>query len=186
MRIDKRLNLVIPVERDDGTRIFVHSTPVSSDLFDTYWEPVGKAFSAIYSGGFGVIAGPRIAAKMLQKVSKELGKWDGPAGVRQGLVAEAHRLTNVLVSGKRGWEMIPFVDACSSGVIDKAEADEIEGALAFFTVASLTHRKADLPSVMAGAAQIWGAQTESLGCTEFRNSLATLSETGNSGETPTP
>jgi hypothetical protein len=184
VRIDKRLNLVIPVERSDGSQIFVHSTPVSSDLFDTYWEPVGKAFSAIYSGGYGIIGGPRIAAKMLEKVSIDMGRWDGPAGVKQGLVAEAHRLTNVLMPGKKGWEMIPF-DEARKTALNKDDVREIEGAIAFFTVASLTHRKAELPEVLNGAARIWGAQIESSDCTEFMNSLPIPSEGASSGATAT-
>jgi hypothetical protein len=184
VRIDKRLNLVIPVERADGFKVFVHATPVSSDLFEVYWEPVSKAFANIYSGGYSVVAGPRIAAKMLRKVSTEMGVWEGQNGVQQGLVAEIHRLTNVFAPGKRGWEMVPF-DEAKKTHLDSDEASEIEGALCFFTVASLTHRKADLPAVLAGAADLWGAQTTLLGCTEFMNSLPTSIETENSGETAT-
>lgn len=186
MRIDKRLSLVIPVFRDDGSKLFVHSTPVSSDLFETYWEPVGKAFSSIYSGGFGIIGGPRIAAKMLQKVASEMGRWDGPNGVKNGLVAEAHRLTNVLVPrDKGGWETVPFEEARKT-VLEKSDVSEIEGAIAFFTVVSLIHRLADLEEVMSGAGRLWGAQTTSLDFTEFTNSLPTSIETANSGATPTP
>ncbi|HEY6927217.1 MAG TPA: hypothetical protein VI653_27320 [Steroidobacteraceae bacterium] len=186
MRIDKRLNLVIPVYRDDGSRLFVHSTPVSSDLFDTYWEPVGKAFSSIYSGGFGIIGGPRIAAKMLQKVATEMGRWDGPKGVRMGLVAEAHRLTNVLVPREKGgWETVPFDDARKT-MLDKEDVSEIEGAIAFFTVVSLIHRRTEQAEVLAGAGGLWGAQTTSLDCTAFTNSLTTSTETESSGETQTP
>ena len=181
MRIDKRLNLVIPVECADGSKVFVHSTPVSSDLFELYWEPVSKAFANIYSGGYSVVAGPRIAAKMLRKVSTEMGMWAGPRGVEQGLVAEIHRLTNVLAPGKRGWEMVPF-DEAKTTRLDSDETSEIEGALCFFTVASLTHRKADLPAVLAGAADLWGAQTTLLDWTEFMNSLPTSTGTASSGE----
>lgn len=185
MRIDRKLNLVIPVYRDDGSTLFAHSTPVSSDLFETYWEPVGKAFSSIYSGGFGIIGGPRIAAKMLQKVSKEMGRWDGKDGVQLGLVAEAHRLTNVAVPREKGgWEMVPFEEARKT-LLEKGDVSEIEGAIAFFTVVSLIHRRAELAEVLAGASQLWGAQTTSLDFTEFTNSLPTSSTSGSSGATQT-
>jgi hypothetical protein len=182
VRINKQLHLVIPVERDEGGTLYAHSAPVSSDLFDAYWEPVGKAFSAIYSGGFGTIGGPRIAAKMLEKIAKEMGKWDGDAGVKQGLVAEAHRLTNVLVPGPKGWQTVPF-DEARKTVLDRDEVSEIEGAIAFFTVAWLTHRKAEVADVMGGAAAIWGARTVSLDCTAFKDSLPTSSAGANSGAT---
>lgn len=186
MRIDKRLNLVIPVYREDGSQLFVHSTPISSDLFETYWEPVGKAFSKIYSEGFSIVGGPRIAAKMLKKVSSEMGVWDGPTGVKQGLVAEAHRLTNVAVPREKGgWETVPFEEA-SKTVLEKSDVSEIEGAIAFFTVASLIHRRAELREVMEGAAKVWGAQITSLGYTEFISSLPTSSTRESTGASPTP
>lgn len=183
MRLDKKLNLVIPVDRDDGSRVFVHSTPVSYTLFDLYWEPVGKTFAEIYGGGYNVVAGPRIAAKMLRKVSTEMRMWDTKGGVQQGLLAEVHRLTMVLVPGEKGWQQIPFDQAVSSKLLEPQEIDEVEGAVCFFTVASLTHRKADLPSVMEGAAKIWDAQIVSLSSTEFMNSLPISTADANSSAT---
>lgn len=180
MRLDRKLNLVIPVTRHDDSKIFVHSTPISSDVFDAYFLPIAKTFSAIYSEGLGVVAGPRIADKMLKKVSTDLGIWED---VQRGFVGEMHRLTNVLVPATKGWEMFPLDDAISRKIIDSDDASEIEGALCFFSIASAMHRKKDLHGILDGAMRLWGAQLNSLGCMEYTNSLGKLTEAESSGAT---
>jgi hypothetical protein len=183
MRIDKRLNLVIPVERADGAMIYVHSTPISVEVFDTYFLVIAKTFGAIYSEGLGVIAGPRVADKLLRKVAQDMGAWEGAGGVRDGLVAEMRRLSNVLSPGAQGWEMLPFDDAKARGVIDAADAAEIEAAITFFTVASAMHRRTDQADILGSAMSLWGARIESLSCTELMNSLRTSTVAASSGAT---
>lgn len=185
MRIDRKLNLVIPILDADGkkTVAYVHSTPISSEVFDTYFLPIAKTFSAIYSEGLGIVAGPRIADKMLRKVSTDLGVWDGPAGVQAGLVAEIHRLTNVIAVGKKGWETVPFDEAKERGILHADDAAEVNAALTFFTVISVMQKKAELPRVLGGAMKLWGSQIESLSCTEFMNSLRTSTAAENTGVT---
>lgn len=175
MKIDKKLNLVIPVYGEDEKtpRVYVHSTPVDTDIWEKYWEPVSLAFTRIMEGGHGRIGGPRIADKMLRKVSMELGVWDTPEGVERGLVAEIHRRTLVLAPGNKGWETVPFEEARKRGILDPQDAAEIEGALCFFCLVSLMHRRTIRREMLDIAMQLWGAQIESLGSTEFTNSLPT-------------
>jgi hypothetical protein len=182
MKIDKKLNLVIPVTQDDDSKIYVHSTPISSEVFDTFFLPIAKTFSAIYSEGLGIIAGPRVADKLLRKVSKDLGIWDGPDGVQMGLINEIHRNTLVLAAGKKGWEMIPF-DHAARDILSKDDVAEIEAALTFFTVASAMHRKSDQAEILGGAMKLWGAQIESLTSTEYMNSLRTSTAVASIGAT---
>ena len=63
MHINRKLNLVIPIERADGSQIFTHSTPISAEVFDKYFLVIAKTFSAIYSEGLGPLGGPRVAAR---------------------------------------------------------------------------------------------------------------------------
>jgi hypothetical protein len=181
--INRQLNLIIPVERADKSTMFVHSTPISSQIFDTYFLPIAKAFSAIYAEGLGPIAGPRIADKMLKKVSMELGVWEGSAGVQNGLVNHIEHATNILTVGKAGWEMIPYYDAKAGGLIDPDDVSEVDAAITFFILASAMHRRAELKGILDGAMSLWGAQTESLSCTEYLNSLRTSTAAANSGAT---
>ena len=69
LKINRKLHLVIPIEQGNKT-LYAHSTPVEAETFDNFFLPIAKTFSAIYSEGLGVIAGPRIAAKLLRRVSR--------------------------------------------------------------------------------------------------------------------
>lgn len=186
MRITKNLNLVIPIDRDDGSQLFLHSTPIASDVFKQYWLLAGQTMNALYTKGVGLFA-PRYACEMLHEVAKENA---GPDPQRQAqevdraerFVAEIRRMTNVFLLGKSGWEMRPLDDAKSASLIDADEAEEIDGALVFFTCGSRSHRKADQEQVN-GALSLWGARIESLSCTDFRSSLPTSKEIANSGAT---
>lgn len=181
MRINKRLNLAIPVEREDKSVLWVHSTPVSAEVFDTYFLPLAKTFSEIYTQGLGAISGPRVADKLLRKVAREMGVWDAPGGVQQGLLPEVHRLTNALVPAERGMQMMPMDDAVNRGFIDKQDASEIEAALVFFTAASHMHRRSEIEAVLNAAMSLWGAETTWLDCTEFMSSLQMSTQDANSG-----
>lgn len=186
MKLDKRLNLIIPVERPDGSSIYVHSTPISRAVFERYFLLISKTFTAIYTQGLGITAGPRVAAMLLKRLAVEAGEWDGPEGVEAGLMAEIRRLTNVVAPGSNGWQTIPYQEAVDQKHLDEGDASEVENALVFFTVASSMHRKAELTGILEGISKLWGAQTDSLNSTEFANSLQTLTATDNSGATATP
>jgi len=180
MKINRKLNLVMPVDRDDGSTIWVHSTPISREVFNTYFLVVSKAFSAMYAEGLSHIAGPRVAGHLLKKVAVSMGVWDGPGGVQNGLVAEIRRLTNVLVPSERGWQSMPFQDVFDKKLIDEDDLEEVDNALAFFMVVSLVHKRRDLPTVLE-ALTLWGAQTSSLGCMEYMGSLPTSTPEDNTG-----
>jgi hypothetical protein len=182
VKIDRKLYLVIPVTLTDGTEVFVHSAPVSADVFDTYFLPIAKTFSSIYNSGLGVLAGPRVADKMLKKVARELGEWDGPGGVANGLIAEIHRLTLVLMPTPNGWQMVPYDEAVKNTLAPEDVA-EIEAALTFFMLASTMHRHSEQKEILAGAAMLWGARLESSNATELLNSLRTSNAPENTGAT---
>ena len=177
-KINRQLNLVIPIEQGEST-IYAHATPVSSETFDSYFLTIAKAFSAIYSEGLGIIAGPRVAHNVLRKVSEELGNWDE---IKRGLINEIHRLTNVFAPQDKGWQMIPYDDAVRTGVIDAEDVGEIESALVFFTLSWHMHKRNAREEILQGASALWGAQITSLSCTEYRDSLPTLTAGENTGE----
>lgn len=182
MKIDKKLNLVLPLDYAGGS-IWVHSTPISREVFERHFYVIAKTFSSIYSGGLGVIAGARVAGMMLKSVATELGQWEGVGGVENGLINEMRRLTNVLMPSPdgKGWATVPFQEAIDKKMIEGDDLSEVENALVFFMVASAMHRRAELPTVM-DLMQIWGAQTSLSNCTEYGRSLPTSIETVNSGE----
>lgn len=183
-RVNRKLNLVIPVDTAGGA-LYVHSIPISREVFERYWLPISKAFAGIYGQGLSVMAGPRVAALMLKKVSEEAGLWEGPDGVEKGLMNEIRRLTNVAVPNRvnGGWEVVPYDDVVRQKRLDPDDLSEIENALVFFICASSMHREAEIQNILTGMSLLWGAQTTSSSCTEYANSLPTSTVIDSSGET---
>jgi hypothetical protein len=182
-KIDRHLNLVLPVETAVGD-IWVHSTPVSRAVFERYFLVLGRAFAMTFQVGGGLFSGPRIAALSLREAAKGVGVWEGQDGVERGLMPEIHRLTNVVVPAPQGgWQVMTLSDAQAGKVIDEDDFAEVEGAIVFFTLASLMQPKEALAATTVGMQSLWGAQTSSLNCTAFAASLPISTETDNSGET---
>ena len=130
--IDRKLNLVIPVDNSDGSVTYVHSTPISREVFERYFKIIARTFAEIYSGGYTVYSGPRVAALLLKSTAMDLGVWDGPTGVERGLMDEIRRLTNVVLPAPQGgWVTMPFVEAIKAGQINEDDVAEVDNALAF-------------------------------------------------------
>lgn len=183
MRIDKKLNLVIPiVDEKDHEVAFVHSTPISEDVFDKYYLVISKTFAHLYGEGIGQIGGPRVADKILRDAAKDLKIWETPDGVQRGLMAEIYRLTNVMsVRKEGGWGMTPYEVARNDGIVTKEDASEVEAAIIFFIVGSAMHRKSQIPFNVGVPLELLGARIESSDAMTFMNSLTTSTKAGNSG-----
>lgn len=174
MILNQKLNLVIPVEQSNGTTAYVHSVPISREVFERYHLVIAKTFARIFAMGLGEVAGPRVAALVMKSVAEELGQWDGPTGVEKGLIAEVRRLTNVIAPGGP----IPMQEAVDKKFFTPDDQSEVENAIAFFTVACSMLRRAQLAVAQDGLVQLWGGLTTSLNCTEFAASLLTSTGTG--------
>lgn len=191
MRINEKLNLVIPIDAAAGT-IYVHSQPVSREVFEQNFMLVSKTFAAIYNDGLGSVAGPRVAAMLMRSVARDMNGFDrdgkpnpdGPGTEAcNAFLAEVRRLSNVLAPSNGGYETIPFQEAVDKKVLAPDDAAEVENAVAFFTVGSAMHRRAEMPAFLDGLTSLWGAQTSPLNCTEYGASLRTSTETESSGVT---
>jgi len=166
----------------DGSTVHVFATPISRTIFEKYYFVLAKTFNSIWSGGLSITAGPRVAALLLRDTAKQMNQWDGQEGVEQGLVADIHRLTKVLVNEQnKGWVPVPLQEAIARGILDEDDASEVENALAFFTVASHMHRKVERKELLQSAMGIWGAQVTLSGYTEYSNSLLTSTMPVNTG-----
>lgn len=189
LRISEKLSIVIPLyetisDEKDGKveRIYAyaHSTPISRGVFEAHFELVSKAFAEIYTGGFGVAAGPRISAMLLRKIAKDTGREDEA----MTLLNEIRRLTNIVIATNDGWETVPFHEAVEKDMLDEEDASEVENAVCFFTVASSMHKKQDRETIARGAGKLWGAQISSLNFTDFTASLKTSTKAVASGANP--
>ena len=169
MKIDHKLNLVVQVDGDDGT-IFVHSMPLSRAVWERYFIPLSKTFSAMITEGMSFISGPRVAALMLRKVAEDSGTWDARDGVRDGLMAEIKRLTSVVLPGPNGWTTIPYEAAIGRKLISEDDASEVDGLIVFFICVCAVQHRRDVADSLTRMA-VWRGQTTSLSCTEYAASL---------------
>lgn len=176
MKIDSRLNLVIPYQTDDGKTVYFHSTPILKETFEYYFLPISMCFSELFAKNLNYIAGPRIAKLMLKKIAEASGEWEGDNGVKNGLLGEFARLTNVILPGPKGWQNIPMETAVNQGMLDDDDRDEIEGKICFFMVASAMLDKNTKMSMVSMAGKLWGFHATSSSCTEYRDSLQTSTQ----------
>ena len=187
MKIDRHLNLVLKVEREEGP-LYVHSTPISEQLFDKYFFTISKTYEALasVSGEYLLRMGPRVAARMLRRVAEADEAWDGPTGIKSGLVAEIRRLSNVLVLSAAGWETIPLQEALDRKFFSQDEFSEIENAIVFFTVCSVSMKRAEANSILTTLFTALGDVVTSLNSSEYQHSLLTLKPGENTGEKVAP
>jgi hypothetical protein len=183
MNLNRKLNLVIPVEREGGP-FYVHSTPISREVFERYFMTIAKAYGRIMVEGLAQTS-PRIAMLMLRKTAQDDGVWSGAGGVELGLVAEIRRLTNVLLPSTAGWETLPWYDAVREKRFDEEEIAEVENLLAFFTLSAAMRRRKDHEEMMQAMAEAFNLQITSSTSTEYASSLPISTETGNTGVTVT-
>ncbi|EAA4605626.1 hypothetical protein CB425_12050 [Salmonella enterica subsp. enterica serovar Kisangani] len=180
MKIARNLNLIIPVQTEKGNA-WIHATPISKEVFKEHFFILSKTFSAIFSEGLGVVAGPRIAYLMLERISRDSNAWEGDKGGRNTLVNEVIRLANLVypVEGK-GYDTIPLDMALEREIID---LDEVAGELVFFTCVSSINSPEQAKGTMDVVNGIWSTQCSSLNLTEWIASLPTLKPVASSGAT---
>lgn len=168
-RINSRLNLIIPVDGTARGTIYIHTTPLSREVFEQHFKAVALSHTNIFKQGFGVHTGPRIASLLLKEAADELGVLDA---VERGLLPEIHRLTNVLALEEgRGYVAFPYHEAVEW--MDEDDRAEVENAIVFFILSSAVFRRVDLASFLNLANSLWGALTTSSNCTEYAASLTT-------------
>ena len=196
MEIAKDLRLVIPVDTEHGES-FVHAQAVGRETFDRYFVVISQAFSNVYTDGVSRLTGPRVAARYIRMAAEARG----PGvldDINAGLFGEIIRLANVALRGKdgpvgpadengvvpmapAGWQMVPLADAFRDGLLDEDTKDEVENALAFFTLISCVHKRKDRAAILEYPIQLWGGRLTSSSYTEFVASLPTSTATASSG-----
>jgi hypothetical protein len=176
MRLNERLNFVLPLYRgDDDCYAWVHAAPISREVFESNYLLLSKTFTAIHSEGLGEIAGPKIAKLLLNDVAKSMDS-SNPDIVTRPLLNEIRRLSNVMLKTATAWETMPLQDAIQHKQLDEEDIGEVENILTFFTVVLHLYPKNMRQAYLDGATKMWGAQMLSSNSTEFLNSLPTSSE----------
>lgn len=186
MRVDRNLNLVLTVDLESGGVAYVHSVPISRDVFETYFMTISRVYAAMTEEGgqWMMRMGPRNAALMLKRVAIDGDAWDGPHGVENGLLNEITRLSNVVMPVDRGgWDQMPLADAKRLGVLTDDDMFEVMNAIVFFTVCWSSMKRAEAVENLTLMAKLFGAQVTSSNVTEWQTSLLISTTEENTGET---
>ena len=184
LRMNERLHLVVPIysEDEETVRMYIHSAPISREVFESSFMLISRTFATIHGSGLGDIAGPRVASLVLRQQATALGDIDGAIS----LMNEIRRLSNVTLRDSGVWTTLPYQEAVTKGLIDGDDMAEAENAIVFFTVASAMLKRQLLKELLPGAVRLWGAQTTSYAFTAFVDSLRTSNAAENTGETAVP
>lgn len=180
MEISRKMNLVTPVETANGN-IYIHSTPITKAVYREHFLTLSKAFAAIFGQGLGVLAGPRIAYLMLERVAKNDGIWEGATGVKNTLLQEIIRNSTAIVPVEgKGWEEIPLDVAISREVVDE---DDVLGEIVFFTCVCAINKPNQVTALMEEVNSLWNSACTSQTAMEWAASLPTSTAKENSGAT---
>ncbi|EAW4165926.1 hypothetical protein HYL62_002059 [Salmonella enterica] len=170
MKIDKKLNLVCSISRDDGSLIYVHTSPFPYEVVEEHCLMLGSLFTSFIAqvGGLGAA---RVAAMMLRKKIKkeqEVTGQDGP-----NIVDEIQRQTTVIFNDNGQWKSVPLDSAMKQGIISADEFREVEGEIVFFMVSSAIQKPELIKPTVGSVIGMFGGQLTLSTATEWRGSLLT-------------
>ena len=178
MKLDRSLNIAIPIEQHEGPDIYAHCVPIGREIFEQYYKVCAHAYGMMFAIT-STIHGPRIAKLALRDAAQLLKQWDD---VQANFLAEIYRLTNIVMPDGTGWTTLPYEQARAGNLLTEDDCADLENALVFFTLVSRMELKKDQKKAIESSA--WEVQTTSLNCTEFARSLPILTETANIGAKP--
>ena len=181
MKLDKRLNLVLEIERADGTSAYVHHSPISREVFKQHYRFITIAMASLYGEGLQPVALSRVVYYRMLEMIQSDKRYEA---VEMTLLAEIWRMTYVKVAGKSGYDTIPLVEAIEKKMIDEDDEEELKNYVCFFTAASWVHGRVERAGMYAIMTES-GALTTSLGCMEWMPSSKTSKPEDNSGATAT-
>ena len=179
MKIDKKLNLVTSVTRDDGSIVYLHVTPFPYEVVEEYCVLLGNLFTNFITQ-VGPLGSARVAAMMLKKRLKqeqearlEDGKSLSDLPKSLTLVDEIQRLTVVIHNVGGQWKTTPLEVAFNQGIIDPDEYREVEGEVVFFMVSSAIQKANLIAPTVGTVIKMYDGQLTSSSGTAFRDSLQT-------------
>ncbi|WNJ80610.1 hypothetical protein RJE46_05055 [Cedecea neteri] len=183
MKIDKKLNLVTNITREDGSIVYLHVTPFPYEVVEEHCLLLGNLFTNFISqvGGLGAA---RVAAMMLRKNLQREQELRGESNQQAPtIVDEIQRLTSVVWNDGGTWKTTSFDAAMKQGIIFPDEYREVEGEVVFFMVSSAIQKAHLIAPTVGSVIGMFGGQLVSLSVTAFRDSLLTSNPPG---DTQTP
>ncbi len=179
VKIDKKLNLVTNITREDGSIVYLHVTPFPYEVVEEHCLLLGNLFTNFISqvGGLGAA---RVAAMMLRKklqreqeLRDEANQQAQQAQQAPNIVDEIQRLTSVVWNDGGAWKTASFEVAMKQGIISPDEYREVEGEVVFFMVTSAIQKAHLIAPTVGSVIGMFGGQLVSSSVTAFRDSLQT-------------
>lgn len=173
VKIDKKLNLVTNITREDGSIVYLHVTPFPYEVVEEHCLLLGNLFTNFISqvGGLGAA---RVAAMMLRKkLKREQELRDEANQQAPTIVDEIQRLTSVVWNDGGTWKTTSFDAAMKQGIISPDEYREVEGEVVFFMVSSAIQKAHLIAPTVGSVIGMFGGQLVSSSVTAFRDSLLT-------------
>ncbi|HFQ7884114.1 TPA: hypothetical protein ACHS9P_000463 [Enterobacter roggenkampii] len=179
MKIDKKLNLVTNITREDGSIVYLHVTPFPYEVVEEHCLLLGNLFTNFISqvGGLGAA---RVAAMMLRKklqreqeLREEANQQAQQAQRAPTIVDEIQRLTSVVWNDGGNWKTASFEVAMKQGIISPDEYREVEGEVVFFMVSSAIQKAHLIAPTVGSVIGMFGGQLVLSSVTAFRDSLLT-------------
>lgn len=177
MKIDRRLNLVLEVERMDGTSVHVHHVPIAKEVYDAHWAILHDTVNALYMKKYLPPMAVRTGMKMLLSEAERTGVLEA---VQKDLLPHIWKTTTLIVPGSGATPM--EIAMASKSILDAEDIEEVQNYLVFFTAASWVHPRKELGKLLYPMLQDSGALFGSWSYMEFVTSLQTAKKEENSGE----
>ncbi len=172
MKIDRNLNLVSTINRDDGSLVYLHIVPFPYEVVEENCVLLGRMFNQFFTQ-VGSVGAPRVAAMMLRQVLKaQQESGELPAGTPT-LIDDIQRLTSVIYSEGGAWRQIPLEAAFKQGILTPEEYREVEGEAVFFMVSSAIQKANLIAPTVGRALEMYSGLLTSSSATAYRDSLPT-------------
>lgn len=169
MQITDSLNLAIPF----GNGMVAYHASIARTVYEANYAVLHATLAAMSKRGVHYLraSGPSIANLVLKDEGKREATERGEQDTTPALLGEIKRLTNVLVPGAGGYELLPVDTAISQNKLDAEDWSELEAQIVFFTCLVQTAKKSDRVMVAASAASVMDGSTTSLVPMEYAASL---------------
>ncbi|WP_255491239.1 MULTISPECIES: hypothetical protein [unclassified Cronobacter] len=172
VKIDRKLNFVSTVTREDGSMVYIHVVPFPYEVVEENCVMLGNLFNNFFSL-VGSVGAPRVAAMMLRKTIK--ARQDA-GDIQMGsptIVDEIQRLTTVIWNDNGVWKTTTLNDAFRQGILTEDEYREVEGEVVFFMVSSAIQKANLIAPTVGRALDMYSGQLVSLSAMAYRDSLLT-------------
>ncbi|MDT7494690.1 hypothetical protein RQM67_09705 [Citrobacter koseri] len=172
VKIDRKLNFVSTITRDDGSLVYLHVVPFPYEIVEQNCVMLGSLFNNFFSL-VGSVGAPRVAAMMLRNIIKSRQEKGDLKPGTPTIVDDIQRLTTVIWNDQGVWKTSSLDAAFKQEIITDDEYREVEGEVVFFMVSSAIQKANLIAPTVGKALDMYSGRLVSLSATAYRDSLPT-------------